>query len=89
MTLKFQKLKNCIHSNSTLRSWPAEQELMDSIPSLTATISENGYLLLLGRNMAEIFPKKAAQNPENNQSNQQKSHIFCYLHMVVLVNYIM
>ena len=32
---------------------------MDSIPSLTATISENGYLLMLpGRNMAEIFLKK-------------------------------
>ena len=63
---------------------------MDSIPSLTATISENGYLLLPGRNMAEIFLKKSGANHVTKQSNQQKSHIFfCYLHMVVLVNYIM
>ena len=69
---------------------------MDSIPSLTATISENVYLLLPSRNMAEILLKKSDANPENNQNNQEKSHIFllftygcrCELYYVFLTTFV-
>ena len=36
----------------------AEQEARDSIPNLTTTISEIGYLLLSSHNLAEISPKR-------------------------------
>ena len=62
---------------------------MDSIPSLTATISENGYLLLPGRNMAEILLKKSTQILKTTKTTKRRVIYFCYLHMVVLVNYIL
>ena len=41
-----------------LSSWLAEQEVRDSSPGLTATISEIGYLLLPCRDMAERSLKR-------------------------------
>ena len=38
-----------------LSSWLAEREVRGSIPSLAATISEIGYLLLPNRNMADTL----------------------------------
>ena len=40
-----------------LSSWLAEREARGSIPGLTATILEIGYLLLLSRDMAEQIAK--------------------------------
>ena len=50
-----------------LSSWLAEQEVRGSIPGIAATISENGYLLLPSRDMAEIPLKrrKSSIQPTN------------------------
>ena len=41
-----------------LSSWLAEQEVRGSIPGLTSTISEIGYLQLSSRDMAERSLKR-------------------------------
>ena len=49
-------------------SWLADQEVRGSIPGLAATISEIGFLLLQGRDMAEISVKrrKSSKQPTKN-----------------------
>ena len=45
----------------------AEQEARDSIPNLTTTISEIGYLLLPSHNLAEISPKRRKSSEQQTR----------------------
>ena len=45
----------------------AEQEARDSIPNLTTTISEIGYLLLPSHNLAEISPKQRKSSKQQTR----------------------
>ena len=45
----------------------AEQEARDSIPNLTTTISEIGYLLLPSLNLAEISPKRRKSSEQQTR----------------------
>ena len=51
----------------------AEQEAWDSIPNLTTTIPEIGYLLLPSHNLAEISPKrrKSSEHQTRLKYNRQ------------------
>ena len=51
----------------------AEQEARDSIPNITTTISEIGYLLLPSLNLAEISPKllKSSEQQTRLEYNRQ------------------
>ena len=49
------------------KSWVAEQEVWGSIPGLTVTISEIGYLLLPCRDLAEIPLKQRKSLKPTNQ----------------------
>ena len=53
----------------------------DSIPDLVATISENGYLLLLNRDMAEISLKRRKSSKQPTNYPYEEIHIkfdFCF-----------
>ena len=45
----------------------AKQEARDSIPNITTTISEIGYLLLPSHNLAEISPKRRKSSKQQTR----------------------
>ena len=62
-----------------LFSWFSEQEDPGSIPGLAATISDIGYLLFPGSDMAErsLKRRKSSKQPQNNDTSCKPDVTFC------------